>query len=223
MPAQKTLFLTSSIIDTLPDIVNHLGRPAKGMSLAFISTASEMEGGMRSWIYDDLSFFHNLGFYAFQYTLTDKTESQLREDLKAVDIIFVAGGNVFYLLDKIHKSGFAKVAREHVERGKIYIGESSGSLVMSDNLAIAHREEALEKVPGMTDFTGMGIIDFIVFPHWGSAQNKDFYLSHRMVKAYEMGHKIILLTDRQYVFVKGDWIKILEAPPKPQQPVQSLL
>lgn len=223
MTAPKTIFLTSSIIDTLPDIVTHFERPAKGLSLAFISTASEVEVGMRSWIYDDLSFFHNLGLYAFQYTLTDKNEDQVREDLKLVDIIFVAGGNVFYLLDKIHKSGFSKIAHEHTNQGKIYIGESSGSLAAAPDLTIAHREEALEKVPGMTDFTGMGLVDFTVFPHWGSRENKDFYLAHRMIKAYEMGHKIILLTDKQYVFVKGDWIKILEVPQKPPQPEQPLI
>lgn len=222
LPKEKILFLTSSLIDTFSDIITHFDMPLKGMSLAFISTASEVEGGIRSWIYDDITFFHKLGLYAFQYTLTDKVENQVREDLKHVDIICVAGGNAFYLLDKIHKSGFTNIAREHINQGKIYVGESSGSLAASPDLTIAHRAEALAQVPQMTDFKGMGLVDFTVFPHWGSDINKDFYLTHRMPHAYETGHKIIILTDKQYVWVKGNWLQIVEAPqqnPKPEQPL----
>lgn len=222
LPNEKTIFLTSSLIDTFSDLSTHFGKPTKGLSLAFISTASEVEGGIRSWIYDDLTFFHKFDIFAFQYTLTDKNEKQLRDDLKDVDIICVAGGNVFYLLEQIHKSGFTNVAKEHIENGKIYIGESSGALATCPDLTIAHRQEALNQVPGITNFQGMNLVDITIFPHWGSDVNKEFYLNDRMPHAYEAGHKIILLTDKQYVWVKGDWLKVVEVPqptPKPEQPL----
>ncbi len=210
MDKTKTLFLTSSILETLPEIVKYIEKPVTGQKLAFINTASEVEGGMRTWIYDDLAFFEKLGFNAFSYTITDKTYEQISKDLSDIDILFVAGGNVFYLMDKVHKSGFKEFVTNHLNAGKIYIGESSGTLITAPDLSIAHRQEALDKVPGFSDFTGMGIVDFTVFPHWGSDQNRNMYLHDRMEHAYVTHHKIILLTDKQFVMVKGDWIKILE-------------
>ena len=122
----------------------------------------------------------------------------------------MAGGNPFHLLYQIQKTNFAELARAHVNAGKVYIGESSGSLVAGPDISIAHRTEALAKVPEITDFTGIGLVDFVTFCHWGNEVARDFYLHHRMEKAYNTANKIILLTDRQYVIVKDDWYQIVE-------------
>jgi dipeptidase E len=193
-----------------PDLVRHFEGSPKGQTLAYITTASETETTDTSWIKLEEATFESFGFDVFNYTLTGKSESEIRKDLSGIDILFVAGGNPFFLLYQIQRTNFALLAQEHVNSGKVYIGESSGSLVAGPDIWVAHREEALSKVPDLTDFKGMGLVDFVTFPHWGNPSTKDFYLHHRMERAYNTENKIILLTDKQYVIVKDDWYQIVQ-------------
>ncbi|OGC69586.1 hypothetical protein A2415_03355 [candidate division WWE3 bacterium RIFOXYC1_FULL_39_7] len=191
------------------DIVKHLDYSLSGQMLAYITTASETETKDTGWIKTEEATFESFGFDVFNYTITNKTENEVRKDLKDVDVLFVAGGNPFYLLLQIQKCNFTAIAHEHINAGKVYIGESSGSLTAGPDIKIAIREEALEKVPELTDFRGMGLVDFTVFPHWGKEIARDFYLKRRMERAYGTDNKIILLTDKQYVSVKDDWYQIV--------------
>ncbi|HSW97344.1 MAG TPA: hypothetical protein VLF89_05970, partial [Candidatus Saccharimonadales bacterium] len=57
---------------------------------------------------------------------------------------------------------------------------------------------------------GLALVDFTVLPHWGSKYFKDLYLNQRLEHAYSMDNKLILLTDKQYVYVHEDWYRIEE-------------
>lgn len=208
MKHMKRLFLTSSANKVAGDIAGKFEGPIKGQKLAYINTAAEIDDTDPHGLKLDRSALQGLGFEVFDYTLTGKNASQLRTDLQGADVLYVCGGNVFYLLYQIQQSGFAAIAREHVEAGKVYIGTSAGSIVAGPDVSVAHRVDALEKAPQLTSFEGMGLVDFTVFPHWGSVQARDLYLKHRMEHAYDTAHKLILLNDLQYVEVVGDWYRI---------------
>ncbi len=50
----------------------------------------------------------DLEFKVIEINIAGKTKEILKEQLQKVDIIFVAGGNAFYLLKKALDSGFDK-------------------------------------------------------------------------------------------------------------------
>ncbi len=146
----------------------------------------------------------------FDYTITNKTLNQLQKDLSGVDIIHVNGGNSFYLLLQIRKSGFRKFVHEHVDKGKVYIGSSAGSIVAAPDIEITKRIETGKYIKILKTHKALGLVDFIILPHWGSDYFKDMYLKSRLEITYKPENKIILLNDYQYVKVEDDMYKIVD-------------
>jgi dipeptidase E len=206
----KRIFLTSEANVVIKGIINNIGNKVKGMRLVFIYTAAEPEGVNEQWLKDDMQALVDAGFNVFDYTITNKNEKQIRKDLGDIDVIFISGGNTFYLLEKIQQSGFANIIREYVAQGKIYIGSSAGSLVAGPDIYPSYRLDNVKKALNLKGYEGLGLVDFVVFPHWGSKDFRNLYLNKRLAHAYTSKHKIILLTNYQYVRVEDDWYKIEE-------------
>lgn len=206
----KQLFLTSNAREVIPDIVAKIGNPVNGMKTAFINTAAEAEEGDKAWLVDDRDALSTAGFEVFDYSVTDKKEEELRRDLQDVAVLFVAGGNSFYLLEKMIKSGFINLAKEFVSQGKIYIGSSAGSVVAGPDVYPVISLDAVEKTEDLRSYTGLCLVDFVVLPHWGVEEYKDAYTNSCVFDVYNEKNKIILLTNNQYVHVKDDWYRIEE-------------
>lgn len=100
---KKRLYLASDIGTTAKRIARDIGHPAK-LTLAFISTAAEVETGDKSWLTRDRKGLTDAGFRLFDYTITDKTFSEINKDLSHTDVIHVNGGNTFYLLLQARKT-----------------------------------------------------------------------------------------------------------------------
>jgi len=206
----RQLFLTSSVNVVAHDIATKLD--GHGRKLLFIDTAAEVEEGDLQWLKDDRDSLVKAGFLVTNYTLTGKSKEEVKRDLTPYDILYVSGGNVFWLLEKIQQSNCATIMRDFVEQGKTYIGTSAGSIVAGPDIKPTWRLVKAEKAKHLKGYAGLALVDFVIFPHWGDDYFKKAYLDERMEHAYTTTHKIILLTDRQYVWVKDDWYKIIEVP-----------
>ena len=57
--------------------------------------------------------------------------------LELKDIIFVEGGNTFYLLKAMRACNFEKIIRKLLKEGKVYIGASAGSIVAGKTIKTA--------------------------------------------------------------------------------------
>ena len=173
------LFLTSYAAYSLDKVIHLLPNMPSTYTVAFIPTASDMYIGERPWIDKDRQALVDFGFKVFNVGLqTDldeygypiihgkqKNESQLRDELKDVDILFVAGGNTFYLLEQAQKSGFMTIAKEMVKEGKIYIGSSAGSVLAGPDIeAVQFFDDPKEA--NLSSTKGLGIVDFVVLPHY---------------------------------------------------------
>jgi len=206
----KKLYLASSIEVTAAAIAKDIGKDPKKLKLAFISTATEPEKGNKNWLDNDRSGLVRAGFNLFDYTITDKTPQNIENDLRNTDIIHVNGGNTFYLLLQARKSGFDKWIKKAVNNGKIYTGSSAGSIIASPNIEVLRILEIKIYKEKLITYDSFGLVDFIIFPHWGSRDFKNSYLNHRIDFAYKPENKIILLNDRQFVKVENDMYKIVE-------------
>lgn len=206
----KTLFLTSNANTVINDVVTRFERFPKGMRLVFITTAAEGEAGDKKWLQQDRDALTSVGFEVTDYTLTGKSEEDVRLDLVGYEVIFFSGGNTFYLLEQIQKSNSTEFFREEIEKGVIYIGSSAGSVVAGPTIEIIKNLDAVENAPDLKGFTGLNLVDFVVLPHWGSQYFKEQYLNSRLEQAYSLENKVILLTDNQYIHVTDDWYQIVK-------------
>lgn len=94
------------------------------------------------------------------------TEYKIGEeiDYREFDIMYMMGGNTFYLLDMIRKYNFDKVI-EYFSKEKIYIGSSAGSIILGNSIEVASSFD-LNNV-NMEDFTGLKLINGLIIPHAG--------------------------------------------------------
>ena len=204
----KRLFLTSALSEVANDIAKKIH--CKGLKLAFILTASEVEKGDLWWLRADREALVEMGFDLFDYTLTGKTKVDVKNGLINADVLFFSGGNTFYLLQKIQESDSAEVIKEFVENGKVYIGSSAGSLIAGPDIYPVRFADDIKMAPKLNGYKGFELVDFITLPHWGHEDFKKAYLDGLINSIYNNDHKTILLTNYQYIEVKDDEFKIEE-------------
>lgn len=204
----KKLFLasySSLVIDNVVDIL-----PAKPslLKLAFIPTARDPYK-ITSLVDPEKEKLKSMGFSIKVVDLKNRSKEELRKDLENIDVIFVAGGNTFYLLEKVIESGFFELVKELVEKGVVYIGSSAGSVLAGPDINITREFDDPNEAPNLKTTEGLKLVDFIILPHYGEGVYKE-----KTLKAYKQwinsNYRIIPLTDKQAVIVTGDEYKIIE-------------
>lgn len=204
------LFLTSQINCVAKDIFKKLG--SKNLKLVFISTAAEAEHPDKDpeWLKMDRQSLIDAGFEVTSYTITNKSAKEIEDELSKYDVIYISGGNTFYLLEKIQQSGFADVLKNQIKDGKFYIGSSAGSIVVGPDTYPLLRQDRIEKAPNLKGYKGIGLVDFVILPHWGREDHKELYFNERLDLAFNSKNKFIVLRDTQYVEVENDIYKIVD-------------
>ena len=204
----KNLFLTSQASNVIPKLAKEINH--KGAKVLFIKTPSETSEGNLDWLNGDRKSLITVGYKVTDYTITGKTKEEIKKYVDDFDILFVSGGNTFYFLEKIQQSDCADVLIDFVKLGKPYIGSSAGSVITGPDISPAYDLDRVEKAPNIKDYKGLGIVDFVTLPHWGSEKFKELYLNDRINRIYTEKYKLIFITDYQYIHVKEDCYRIEE-------------
>lgn len=206
----KKIFLASSVNAVAESLAKEIN-PAKHPKLIFIDTASEPEERDKSWLRNDRQSLVDAGFEVTDYTITNKASEEIKEKVSQTDVIFISGGNTFYLLEKAQQSNFIPLLKDFVlNQDKIYIGSSAGSVFAGPDIKPVFELDDVTKAPNIKGCEGAQLVDFVVLPHWGSDKFKEKYLNRRVENNFNTKNKLILLTDNQYVSVKDDWYKIID-------------
>ena len=203
----KKLFLASIACNVLDKFVERLDCPPSDLTVAFIPTAADVYEN-KFFVDNDRNKLSELGFKIIDINIAGKTKKILQEQMKDVDIIFVAGGNTFYLLEKALASGFNKIVKQLVENGKYYIGSSAGSVLAGLSIEPVKTLDDPSKAHNLQSFDGLRLIDKIILPHYGNEKYRD--KMERIVKGYSnVKDKIIKLTDNQAIVINNGEIKII--------------
>ncbi len=206
---KQQLFLASEVNLVASHFVKKIKKPVAELKAVFIPTAGEVEKD-QEWIKPNRNGLNKAGIKTFDYTIKGKSLKEIEKDLGDCDLIHVNGGNTFYLLLQAKKSGFDKFIKRQLEKGVIYTGSSAGSIIASSDIGITSYYETKVYEKELPDTKGFNLVDFVIFPHWGSPLFKDLYQNHRIMTAYKKGSKIILLNDDQYVEVTDGSYKIVD-------------
>ena len=85
----------------------------------------------------------------------------MKEKLSKAEIIFISGGNTFYLLQELKRKNLISYLKERIENGLLYIGESAGSVITGPNIEYASLADDKTLAKELSDYTGMNLIDFL--------------------------------------------------------------
>lgn len=202
MPS-KTLLLTSNGFDgknVRKEIVKILPKPASKIKLAHIMTASKPEKST-NYVKRDKQQMAKLGFQAEDIDLEGKSEGELRNLLKDKDVIYVQGGNTFYLLKYIKESGFDKIVKELIKKGVIYIGVSAGSYVACPTIEMTNWKHQDRNIVGLTDLTALNLVPFLLTVHYEPKYKP--ILEKEIPNA---SYPVRILTDDQALLVKNSQV-----------------
>eukprot|EP00471_Norrisiella_sphaerica_P013864 CAMPEP_0184495142 /NCGR_PEP_ID=MMETSP0113_2-20130426/30489_1 /TAXON_ID=91329 /ORGANISM="Norrisiella sphaerica, Strain BC52" /LENGTH=283 /DNA_ID=CAMNT_0026881201 /DNA_START=120 /DNA_END=967 /DNA_ORIENTATION=+ len=131
-----------------------------------------------------------------------KRNSELREKLKGASVIYVDGGNTFWLMHHIRQSGFLDICRKMVcEESCVYVGLSAGAIVACEHIGTAFwkgwDDPAIVEGVDWTlpsSLQAMKLIpNHVVFPHYSEKEHENLIES----RSGELGpeQKLLMLRD----------------------------
>ncbi|MGX7015157.1 Type 1 glutamine amidotransferase-like domain-containing protein [Vagococcus silagei] len=188
----KNLFLASSFADSYQQLTYAL----KDQKIAFFDTASLVEE-YTDYKDDTLIILSEL---KADVMVVDLESATLKEDLASVDIIFIAGGNTFYLLQELRRSGADLLILDHISQGKRYIGESAGSIIMGPDIDFIKYMDEPEKASHLESTLGFNVIDVYPLPHVNNDYLNDAV--EEILRVYQDRLAFHLLTDRDVLVVE---------------------
>ena len=159
------LFLAShfsGVAKLLPDFT---GTTCAGKKAVFIPTASIPEK-ITFYVGADKKSLARLGLIIDELDVSSAPHDEMANKISGADYVFVEGGNTFFLLQELKRSGADKLITEHINKRKLYIGASAGSMVVSKNIEYVKYMDSPAAAPDLNDdFSALAAVDFCVVPH----------------------------------------------------------
>ena len=200
------LFLSSSFTDVSEFLEPFLGEKLKNKKLTFIPTASIPEE-YKAYVENDRKAFEKLGLIIEELDISNTSTNQIEKIIKDNDLIFISGGNTFYLLQELRNSKTDKIIIEEIKKGKPYIGASAGSIILSKNIKYVEKMDDKTKAKNLTDYNALSIVDFYTLPHH---TNEPFKKSvEEILVDYKNEIDLIPISNTQVIQVNGGEIKII--------------
>ena len=201
----RKLFLASSFKDVAKFFVDFAGGDLEGKKVTFIPTASIPES-VKFFVSSGRKTLEKLGLTVDELELTQASEQEIRDKLEKNDYIYITGGNTFFLLQELRKTGADEIIVEQIEQGKLYIGESAGSIIMSPNIEYVKEMDDCRKAPELPYFSALHVIDFYPLPHHTNFPFKK--VVEKIIAAY--GERIVLypISNTQVITVNGTEVRV---------------
>ncbi len=181
----------------LSDLV---GRKKK-KSLAYIPFCAD---GAQSFYLRAIRRYQPFGFKEFRFLAADEPFS--KDALKRVfdsDAIYLAGGNTFYFLKHLRKSGLLPRLKRYAKQGGVLAGLSAGAIMMTPTIGLAGypKSDADENEVGLKDLRALGLVEFEFFPHFEDTRGL-----REMLRRYSLRsrHPILAARDGGGVQVRGE-------------------
>ena len=152
----------------------------------------------------------SLGLKLVELDISTASKTDIVNKINAVDGIYIAGGNVFYLSQQIQIKGLDLFIKEKIKSGLAYFGESAGAVYLSRSIKPAKSIDDPLEAPLIDGYDGLGLVDFFVLPHVDREKYKETF--DNFYNSNKNNLKIVKLRDDQALLTKdGISYKILKS------------
>jgi dipeptidase E len=98
------------------------------------------------------------------FDLRGKDEAQTRAALAGADIVYVTGGNTYFLLEHAQRAGLAGAVAACLAAGGAYIGASAGAILACPRVDfIGDMDNPARGAP--VGMAGLALVPFLLMPH----------------------------------------------------------
>jgi dipeptidase E len=198
--------LLTSTFEIFSEKLDRFKNVLSNAKLVCIPTAAYGEDGHEDWLDDELSHVRKwVGDFQL-FDIAGQSAEDVAATLKAADIVYVTGGNTYYLLEQMQKCDFADALKNELERGLFYMGSSAGAVITCPSIDFIQDMDDPSKA-ALDDFTGLNLVDFYIMPHLDS----EFYgeIAQRIVHDLKKKDvQLIGLREDQGLYVQDNYIEV---------------
>lgn len=205
------LFLTSGALNEslIGQFEKFMGKPLSQVSIALIENASDVYESEPEWVTAHREQLQGLVRKVDVIDLRDfyGLLSILKAELSQSDIIWVGGGNTFYLRKILKETQADEIILEIVQKGMAYGGSSAGTIITGPTLSYLELVDSIDGIkPVYRD--GLNLIEQVVIPHkdnedvGGEINEIDFLLTAD-------GYNTICIDDNQAVIIRDKDVEVV--------------
>ena len=184
-----------------------LNEKTESKKILFIPTATNVDE-YKKYIHLTQKVFEDFGYEVENFDISIFSEEIAKEQISETKIVFISGGNTFYLLQELKKKNLISYLRGKIENGLLYIGESAGSVITAPNIGYADIVDDKALATELNDYTGLNLVDFYVVPHF---EEEPFVESSRkVVGLYKDKLDLKVINNKEVVLVENDDFRIVK-------------
>jgi dipeptidase E len=208
----RKLFLTSYFSGVSSLFPNFTGHACTDKKLVFIPTASIPEK-VTFYVAADKKSLKKLGLAIDELDVSSASCDEMANKISNADYVFIEGGNTFFLLQEMKRSGADKLVLEHISKGKLYIGASAGSMILSRNIEYVKHMDDPAAAPDLNDdFSALSVVDFCIVPHCANFPFKK--AAEKIIAAYSDTLDLRPISNNQAIVIDGDKLELMTAESK---------
>lgn len=201
----RKIFLSSSFADVTDLFVKFSGGKHEGQRVTFIPTASLTEE-VTFYVGAGKEALEKLGLTVDELEISTATNEEIESKLKNNDYIYITGGNTFFLLQELRRTGSDKIITEQINSGKKYIGESAGSIVLSHDIKYVKDMDDFTAAPKLASFSSLGLVEFYPVPHHTNFPFKESV--ENIISSYEDELDLLPISNTQAIIVNDNEFEV---------------
>ena len=201
------MILTSSLYESIGLVKKFLDKNTESKKILFIPTATNVDE-YKKYIHLTQKAFEDFGYEVENFDISIFSEEIAKEKLSQAKIVFISGGNTFYLLQELKRKNLTSYLKERIENGLLYIGESAGSVIAAPDIEYASIVDDKTLATELDDYTGLNLIDFYIVPHF---EEEPFVESSRnTVELYKDKLDLKLINNKEAILVENNNFTIIK-------------
>ena len=203
----QQLFLCSYFAGVKSLFKQYASKKQLGKHVLFIPTSGNVEE-YRGYIDEALQTFADLGFQVEILDISACDRETAQAKIFQSKLLYVSGGNTFYLLQELKKKQLLSLIKEQIADGMVYVGESAGAIITAKDIDYNKLMDDKSVAEELSNTEGLNEVDFYVLPHLGE---EPFVESAQdTLDTYSDQLNLLSLNNRQAVLVEGEEVKVLE-------------
>ena len=205
------LFLSSVSIAEAnrPAFLELVNKDARDISVALIENGADTyPGDHRAWVERARGMIQGTVGEVVRFDLRDYSNaSVIKNALSKFDVVWVGGGNVFYLRWLARQSGFDVAIKDLIAGGIVYGGESAGAIIAGPTIDNFQPADVPEAAPEII-LDGFGLTDIVPIPHYG---NKKYgHIMRAIEDKFKLSeHRTVPIADEQAIVINNDNMSVI--------------
>ena len=194
------LYLSSEGIPDIEVFSKFVGKQPGEIKLGLIFHAKDYKpkAERKEKLEEVVAYFESFGITV---EVIDLFAQPALEQLLTYDVLWLNGGNTFYLRWAIAESKSEKLLKDVFDQGVVYAGDSAGAVIAGPTIDKYETADDPTVAPYEVS-SGLNYFNIALIPHWGSEEYASV-LGSIEDSFKDDGYETIRMTDDGYVLIKN--------------------